>query len=72
MSSTAAKPAMTPIPVQLSDTEFHACIFPHFSMPKRGPKRKLGYHRLLYLILRWGNRTYTAHRHTRNPLYATT
>jgi hypothetical protein len=51
MSTTAEKPATTPIPVQLSDSEFTACIFPHLSMPKRGPKCKLGYHRVFNLIL---------------------
>jgi transposase len=51
MSTTAAKPATTPIPVQLSETEFTAVIFPHLSMPKRGPKCKLGYHRVFNLIL---------------------
>jgi hypothetical protein len=40
MSTTAEKPATTPIPVQLSDSEFTACILPHLSMPKRGPKCK--------------------------------
>jgi len=51
MSTTAAKPATTPIPVQLSDSEFTAFILPHLSMPKRGPKCKLGYHRVFNLIL---------------------
>ena len=51
MSTTAKKPATTPIPVQLSETEFKAFIFPHLSMPKRGPKCKLGYHRVFNLIL---------------------
>ena len=51
MSITAVKPATTPIPVQLSDTEFTAFILPHLTMPKRGPKCKLGYHRLFNLIL---------------------
>ena len=51
MSTTAEKPATTPIPVQLSDSEFTALIFPHLSMPKRGPKCKLGYHRVFNLIL---------------------
>jgi transposase len=51
MSITAAQPATTPIPVQLSETEFTACICPHLSMPKRGPKCKLGYHRVFNLIL---------------------
>src|ERR671934_2586901 len=45
MSTTAPKPATTPIPVQLSEHEFTAFILPHLSMPKRGPKCKLGYYR---------------------------
>jgi transposase len=51
MSITAAKSATTSIPVQLSEPEFTAFIFPHLSMPKRGPKCKLGYHRVFNLIL---------------------
>jgi transposase len=51
MSTTAQKLATTPIPVQLSDTEFTAFILPHLTMSKRGPKCKLGYHRLFNLIL---------------------
>ena len=51
MSTTAPKPATTPIPVQLSEPEFNAFIFPHLSMPKRGPKCKLGYYRVFNLIL---------------------
>jgi transposase len=51
MSQTAAQPATTPIPVQLSESEFTAFILPHLSMPKRGPKCKLGYHRVFNLIL---------------------
>ena len=51
MSTTARKPATTPIPVQLSEPEFTAFILPHLSMPKRGPKCKLGYHRVFNLIL---------------------
>ena len=31
--------------------EFTAFILPHLSMPKRGPKCKLGYHRVFNLIL---------------------
>jgi hypothetical protein len=50
MSITAAQPATTPIPVQLSDVEFTAFILPHLAMPKRGPKCKLGYHRIFNLI----------------------
>jgi transposase len=51
MSTTAQKPATTPIPVQLSANEFEAFILPHLSMPRRGPKCKLGYHRVFNLIL---------------------
>src|SRR6266571_3860120 len=51
MSTTAPKPATTPIPVQLSAPEFEAFLLPHLSMPKRGPKCKLGYHRVFNLIL---------------------
>ena len=51
MSITATQPATTSIPVQLSETEFSAFILPHFSMPKRGPKCKLGYYRVFNLIL---------------------
>jgi transposase len=51
MSTTAKKPDSTPIPVQLSEHEFNACIFPHLSRPKRGPTCTLGDHRLCNLIL---------------------
>jgi hypothetical protein len=68
MSTTVQKPATTPIPVQLSAPEFEAFILPHLSMPKRGPKCKLGYHRVFNLIedvshvlgpLRWLVQTHT-------------
>lgn len=51
MSTATAKPATTPIPVQLAESEFTAFILPHLSMPKRGPKCKLGYYRVFNLIL---------------------
>jgi transposase len=51
MSIPEQQPATTPLPVQLSENEFTAFILPHLSMPKRGPKCKLGYHRLFNLIL---------------------
>ena len=51
MSTTAQQPATTPIPVQLSEPEFTAFILPHLSMPKRGPKCKLGYYRVFNLIV---------------------
>ena len=42
----------TPIPVHLAGPEFVAFIFPHLSMPLRGPKCERGYHRVFNLILR--------------------
>jgi transposase len=51
MSAPVTNAATTPIPVQLSATEFTEFIFPYLSMPKRGPKCKIGYHRLFNLIL---------------------
>jgi transposase len=51
MSTTAPKPVTTPIPVQLSEPEFDAFLLPHLSMPKRGPKCKLGYYRVFNFIL---------------------
>ena len=51
MPTLVQKPTTTPIPVQLSATEFQQFILPHLSMPKRGPKCKLGYHRVFNLIL---------------------
>src|SRR5213592_4421536 len=51
MSTPAQQPAPTPIPVQLSASESEAFILPHLSMPKRGPKCKLGYYRVFNLIL---------------------
>src|SRR4029450_11730954 len=51
MSTRAKHAATTPIPVQLSAPEFNEFILPHLSRPKRGPKYKLGYHRVFNLIL---------------------
>src|SRR5215831_17515699 len=51
MSISASQSATTPIPVQLAEPEFTAFILPHLSMPKRGPKCKLGYHCVFNLIL---------------------
>src|ERR687895_679238 len=51
MSTTTAPLAATPIPVQLSEPEFTAFILPHLSMPRRGPKCKLGYYRVFNFIL---------------------
>jgi transposase len=52
MNTATAKSATTPIPVQLSEPEFEAFLLPHLSMPKRGPKCKLGYYCVFNLILR--------------------
>jgi len=51
MPTAPAKPATTPIPVQLSESAFTQFILPHLTMPKRGPRCKLGYHRIFNLIL---------------------
>ena len=51
MPALAKKPVFTPIPVQLTESEFNQFILPHLSMPKRGPKCKLGYYRVFNLIL---------------------
>jgi transposase len=51
MSTTPQQLATTPMPVQLSAPEFDAFLLPHLSMPKRGPKCKLGYYRVFNLIL---------------------
>ena len=51
MPVPAKKSVTTPIPVQLSPTEFNEFLFPHLSMPKRGPQCKLGYHCVFNLIL---------------------
>ena len=52
MPALAKNAVFTPIPVQLSESEFDEFILPHLSMPKRGPKCKLGYYRVFNLILR--------------------
>jgi len=51
MPAMPEKPATTPIPVQLSESEFTQFILPHLTMPKRGPRCKLGYHCVFNLIL---------------------
>jgi hypothetical protein len=51
MPTTPEKPTSTPIPVQLSESEFTQFILPHLSLPKRGPQCKLGYYRVFNLIL---------------------
>ena len=46
MDKTADKQVNTRIPTQLTEEEFNEFFLPHLSMPKRGPKCKIGYHRL--------------------------
>jgi hypothetical protein len=48
----AAKPDSTAIPVQLSAQEFAAFILPHLSLPKRGPRCKIGYHKPFNYLLK--------------------
>src|SRR5580765_905156 len=51
VSDMIESPATTPIPVQLAESEFAAFFFPHLSMPRRGPRCKIGYHYAFNLIL---------------------
>jgi hypothetical protein len=51
MPTLAQKPATTLIPIQLSDTDFHQFLLSYLSLPKCGPRCKLGYHRVFSLIL---------------------
>jgi hypothetical protein len=51
MPATPEKSTTTLTPVQLSASEFKQFILPHLSLPKRGPKCKLGYHRVFNLTL---------------------
>jgi transposase len=49
---TAATPDSTAIPVQLSAQEFATFILPQLSVPKRGPRCKIGYHKAFHYILK--------------------
>ncbi|OAD19994.1 hypothetical protein THIOM_004333 [Candidatus Thiomargarita nelsonii] len=42
----------TSIPTQVSEEDFNELIDPHLSMPKRGPKCQIGYHKLFNYILK--------------------
>jgi len=42
----------TPIPTQLNEEDFNKLILPHLSMPKRGPKCQIGYHKVFNYILK--------------------
>lgn len=51
-SKTQEKPEYKVIPVQLGKKEFKKFILPHLSLPKRGPKCKIGYHKVFNYILK--------------------
>lgn len=51
MSESLHNPPSTPIPVELTEKDFTEFILPHLSMPQRGPKCKIGYHRVFNLIV---------------------
>jgi hypothetical protein len=48
----APKPDYNVIPVQLNEHEFAQFILPHLSLPKRGPRCKIGYHKPFNYILK--------------------
>ncbi len=57
---TAAPPDSPAIPVQLSAPEFAEFILPQLSVPRRGPRCKIGYHKpfnyllkVLYTGMQW-------------------
>lgn len=47
----AEKPVAHTIPVRLTKDQFEQFILPHLSLPKRGPRCKIGYHRVFNYIL---------------------
>ena len=51
MPAPAKSPQPRRFPSNSPTSEFTQFILPHLSMPKRGPKCKLGYHRVFNLIL---------------------
>lgn len=51
LPSTTDKPVFQTIPVQLTPEQFDEFILPHLSLPKRGPRCKIGYHRAFNYIL---------------------
>ncbi len=52
MKRSTTKPVYTEIPVQLNKIEFEEFILPHLSMPKRGPRCKIGYWKVFNYILK--------------------
>ena len=52
MSKFKTSKTSIPIPTQLNEEDFNQFILPHLSMPKRGPKCQIGYHKLFNYILK--------------------
>jgi len=52
MVKFADKPVNTTIPTQVTEESFNKFFLPHLSMPKRGPKCKIGYFRVVNYILK--------------------
>jgi transposase len=46
------KPSTGAIPVQVNAEEFREFILPHLSLPRRGPKCKIGYHKVFNYLLK--------------------
>ncbi len=51
MARTVNIPKYKTIPVQLNESSFNRFVFPYLSMPKRGPRAKIGYWKLFNLVL---------------------
>jgi len=51
MNKSFKKKKTTRIPTKLTNKQFKKFILPHLSMPKRGPKCKIGYFRVFNYIL---------------------
>ena len=52
MAQSRRKPTYTRIPTQLNEKQFQEFVLPHLSMPKRGPKCKIGYWKVFNCILK--------------------
>jgi len=51
MEELSQKKEYTTIPEKLSEEEFNKFILPHLTLPKRGPKCKIGYHAVFKFII---------------------
>ncbi len=52
MAKSVRKRVYTRIPTQVNEKEFNEFFLPHLSIPKRGPKCKIGYWKVFNLILK--------------------